>query len=167
MGSIPIFYVLSYILYFWVVGGTLGLVLNSSLVNKQNIAFMFYAIGLALNIIFDLLVIELGYGVVGVAWVTICTQGLVSFAICRFVKGYIFRDTREFSVFMMRILGPFLVAVSFYFFHNYLVSTTSSVWSFAGISLVAQVLVWSLVFGVFYRGYLSVSNIKAILSRSN
>ena len=163
VGSIPIFYALSYILYFWAIGGISGLVLTSSLVNKQNITLIFYAIGLALNIIFDLLVIKLGYGVVGVAWVTICTQGLISFVLYFFIKGYIFRDTKEFSVFMIRILVPFLVAIPFYFFHSHLDLTASNVWAFAGMSLAAQVIAWGLVLGIFYRDYLSIGDIKAIL----
>jgi len=163
VGSIPIFFALSYILYFWAIGGISGLVLTSSLVNKQNIALIFYAIGLALNIIFDLLVIKLGYGVVGVAWVTISTQGLISFVLYFFIKGYIFRDTKEFSVFMIRILVPFLVAIPFYFFHSHLDLTASNMWAFAGMSLAAQVIVWGLVLGIFYRDYLSISDIKAIL----
>ncbi len=123
----------------------------------------FYTAGLALNIIFDLLVIKLGYGVVGVAWVTICTQGLVSFSLYRFTKGYIFRDTKEFLVFLIRILVPFLVVIPFYFFHTYLNLTAPNMWTFAGASLVAQLIIWSLVIGIFYRDYLSISHIKAII----
>jgi len=163
VGSIPIFFVLSYILYFWMIGGISGIVLNSSLVNKQKITFYFYAIGLVLNIIFDFLVIKQGYGVVGVAWVTICTQGLVSFALLYFVKDYIFRDARESSMFAGKILFPFLAAIPFYFLHSHLGLIASNVWAFAGMSLVVQVLVWGLIFGVFYRDYLSISDIKAII----
>jgi O-antigen/teichoic acid export membrane protein len=163
IGSIPIFYVLSYNLYLVSMGIIPSLILNSSIVNKQKIGLYCCSIGLALNIIFDILVVKLGYGVVGVAWVTICTQGLLTFILYHFIKGYIFRDVKEFVRFQLRILFPFLITIPFYFFHNYLNSVTSNLWTFAGISLATQVILWSLVIGIFYRGYLSISDIKAVM----
>ena len=163
IGSIPIFYVLSYNLYLGSIVVIPNLILNSSIVNKQKISLYCYSIGLALNIIFDILVVKLGYGVVGVAWVTICTQGLVTFILYRFIKGYIFRDVKEFVRFQLRILFPFLITIPFYFLHNYLNLVTSNLWTFAGISLATQVILWSLVILVFYRDYLSMSDIKAVM----
>jgi len=165
--SIPIFYVLSYNLYLIPVVTIPAKILNSSIVNKQNVTLSFYAIGLVLNIIFDLLVIKLGYGVVGVAWVTICTQGLVTFMLYRFIKGYIFQDMREFLSLMAKIIFPFLVIIPFYFFHNYLTATAANPWIFAGLSLAAQAVLWSLVIGIFYRGYISGGAIRAIMTELN
>ncbi len=163
IGSIPIFYVLSYNLYLASIVVIPNLVLGSSIVNKQKIVLCSYSIALALNIIFDILVIKLGYGVVGVAWVTICTQGLVTFMLYLFIKGYIFNDAKEFIRFQLRILFPFLITILFYFFHEYLGLLAPNVWTFVGISLATQVILWSLLFGVFYRGYLSISDIKAVM----
>lgn len=163
INSIPIFYVLSYNLYLASIVIIPSLVLTSSIVNKQKILLYLNSIGLALNVIFDILVIKLGYGVVGVAWVTICTQGLVTFILYRFIKGYIFRDIKEFVRFQARILFPFLITIPFYFFHNYLNLVTPNLWSFAGISLAVQVILWSLAIGIFYRDYLSINKIKAVL----
>lgn len=167
IGSIPIFYVLSYNLYLASLAVIPNLVLSSSIVNKQKITLYFYSIGLALNIIFDLLVIKLGYGVVGVAWVTICTQGLVTFILYHFVRGYLFTDTEEFLKFQARILVPFLLTIPFYFFHNYLNLVTPNFWTFAVISLVAQAILWSLAIGIFYRAYISISDIKTIIEEIN
>ncbi len=167
ISSIPIFYVLSYSLYLASIVAIPNIILRSSIVNKQKIVLLFYSIGLALNIIFDILVIKLGYGVVGVAWVTICTQGLVTFMLYYFIKGYIFRDAKEFLRFQIRILFPFLLAIPFYFFHNYLNLVASNIWTFAGISLVAQAILWSLVIGIFYRDYLSINDIKTIVKEIN
>lgn len=163
IGSIPIFYVLSYNLYLAAMAIIPALILNSSIVNKQKISLYCFSIGLALNIIFGILVVKLGHGVVGVAWVTICTQGLVTFILYRFIKDYIFRDAKEFVRFQVRILFPFLITIPFYFFHNYLNLVTSNLWTFAGISLATQVILWSLVIGIFYRDYLSISDIKALV----
>ena len=99
---------------------------------------------------------------VGVAWVTICTQGLVTFMQYRFIKNYIFKDLTEFLRFQLRILLPFFMSISFYFFHTYLASITSNMWTFTGASLAVQVIVWSLVIGIFYRAYLSINDIKII-----
>ena len=165
--SIPIFYILSYNLYLISIVTIPAKILNSSLVNRQNVTLCFYAIGLVLNIIFDLLVIKLGYGVIGVAWVTICTQGLVTFILYRFIKGYIFKDTKEFLRFQARILFPFLIIIPFYFFHNYLTSITPNLWAFAGISLAAQVVLWGIIISIFYRGYLSLTDIKAVMKEIN
>ena len=167
LASIPIFFVLSYNLYLASMATMPSLILNSSIVNRQNTTLCCYSIGLALNIIFDLLAIKLGYGVVGVAWVTICTQGLVTFALFRSIKNYIFSDTKEFLGFLPRILSPFLLIIPFYFFHNYLNTVTSNLWSFTGISLAAQAVLWSLVLGIFYRDYLSIDKIKAMAKEIN
>lgn len=163
IGSIPIFYVLTYNLYLVSIVIIPNLVLNSSIVNKQKLSLCSFSIGLALNIIFDILVIKLGYGVVGVAWVTICTQGLVTFMQYCFIKSYIFKDLKEFLRFQIAILVPFLLTIPFYFIHTYLDLATSNFWTFAVISLAAQVILWSLLIGIFYRAYLSINDIKAIM----
>ena len=130
------------------------------------LAFLAQKIHLS-NIIFNIIVIKLGYGVVGVAWVTVCTQGLVTFMLYRFIKGYIFEDMKEFLRFQVRILIPFLIVIPFYFFHNYLGLATSSLWAFTGISLAVQVIIWGLVIGIFYRDYLSINKIKAVMKEIN
>jgi len=167
VGSIPIFHVLSYNLYLTSIALVPGIILTSSFVNKQQAVFFLYLGGLALNVIFGLLVIRLGYGVVGIAWVTICTQGLVTLITYILTKGYIFENTKEFLKFLARIILPFLITIPFYFFHDYLSSITSKMWEFAGLSLAAQAIVWSLTIGIFYRDYLSINHIKAVMREVN
>lgn len=166
-GSIPIFYVLSYYLYLAPISSVTLIILNSSVVNKQKISLVVHAVGLALNIIFDLLVIKLGYGVVGVAWVTVCTQGVVTFTLYHLARSYMFRKVMDYIRFQVAILVPFLVTIPFYFLHNYLNLIASNVWTFAGISLAVQVVLWSLIIGIFYRDYLSINDIKAIIKEIN
>jgi O-antigen/teichoic acid export membrane protein len=162
-GSIPIFYVLSYNLYLVSLSIIPGLVLTASMVNRQNIGLALWAIGLALSIALDMLVISLGYGVVGVAWVTICAQALVTFILYRLIKRHIFEDRKGFLVFMIRIMIPFLATIPFYFLHNYLGLMASSMWTYVAISLAAQMIIWSLLIGVFYRDYLSIHEIKILV----
>jgi O-antigen/teichoic acid export membrane protein len=165
--SVPIFNVLSYNLYLMALAIIPSLILNSSLVNKQKLPLLFYSIGLALNIGFDLLVIKLGYGVIGVAWVTIITQGLVTLTLYYFIRTYIFRTTGEFIKFGAIIIIPFIGCLPFYFLHGYLDTAVASRWSLAGISLGAQAVVWSLIIGVFYRGYVSGREFRVIMDKIN
>lgn len=160
ISSIPIINVLSYNLYLFSLMIIPTQILTSSIVNKQRIFLLAYSVGLAINVAFSILVVKLGYGVVGVAWVTVCAQGLMSFILYGFVKGYLFTGIKEFIGFLFRILVPFIVTIPFYFLHNYLGSSTIS---FTGISLAAQVIIWGLVIVIFYRDYFSIKNIKALI----
>jgi O-antigen/teichoic acid export membrane protein len=162
IGSISIFYALSYNIYLVSIAIIPGLILGSSIVNKQRIILFFYSAGLVLNIIFDIIVIMLGYGIVGVAWVTICTQGLVTFMLYYFVKSHIFKKKKDFSKFIILISIPFSIAILFYFIHNYLNSIISNIWAFIGISLIIQAIIWSLAIGIFYKEYLSINTIKSV-----
>jgi Na+-driven multidrug efflux pump len=134
-------------------------------VNRQRITLIFYAIGLVINIIFNILVIKLGYGVVGVAWVTVGSQGLMTLAIYYFTRNYMFIDKTDYLKLQARILIPFLVSIFFYFFHEYLGSSAPNKWAFIGISLAAQVILWGLLIGSFYRDYLSIKEIKAVVAQ--
>lgn len=160
--SLPVLYVLSYILYFWALGAIPSLILTSVTVNKQNILLCIYAIGLALNIVFDLLAIKLGYGIVGVAWVTIGTQGLATLIAYYFVRDYISRSTKEFVKFQILTLVPLAICMIFYFLHSFLYSVIPSIWTFTIMSLASQLIIWSVVIGIFYRGYFSISDLRRI-----
>ena len=165
LDSIPIFYALSYVVYFWAVGGMHGIILNSSLVNKQKILLYFYGVGLIFNVALDLLVIKMGYGVAGVAWVTVGTQGLVTLALYHPVRGYLFRDTREFLMFLPRIVVPLLASLPFYFVHTHSASIASNTWAFAGISLASQLVLWTLVIMILYRDYISMNEVRMAVNR--
>lgn len=158
---IPIFNILSYNLYLTSILAIPSIVLQSSIVNKQRISLLFYAIGLVICILLDILVIHLGYGVVGVAWVTIGSQGLVTLAIYWFTRRYMFADTAEYLRFLTKILIPFFVAFGFFFLHRYLESSFG-LRGFTGISLASQLVVWGLLIAIFYRRYISGKEIKAL-----
>jgi len=151
--SIPVFYVLSYNLYLASLVIIPNLILGSKIINKQNITTIIYSVGLGLNIVFDLLAIHLGYGVIGVAWVTIITQGLITFISYFFARRYVFTQIKEFVFFLFYILIPFFISIIFYAFHNFLGSQTSNACIFSSISLLSQIIIWSLVIGIFYRKY--------------
>jgi hypothetical protein len=161
--SIPIFNVLSYNLYLMAIAIVPSLILNSSLVNKQNLALIFYAIGLAVSIGLDILVVRLGYGVIGIAWVTIGSQGVVTLILYYLMKNYIFDNAAEFRRFALIIVIPLLASLPFYFIHVYLRSTSISTLAFTGISLAAQIIVWTVIIVLFYRDYVSGANIRLLI----
>ncbi len=161
--SIPIFNVLSYNLYLMAIAIIPSVILNSSLVNKQNIALLFYGIGLAVSIGLDILVVRLGYGVIGIAWVTIGSQALVTFILYYVIKKYVFESMAEFRKFAAIIVIPFLAGLPFYFIHVYLRSIPVSMWAFTGISLAAQAFVWALIILVFYREYVSAAEFRMLI----
>jgi O-antigen/teichoic acid export membrane protein len=161
--SIPIFNVLSYNLYLMAIAIVPSLILNSSLVNKQNLALIFYAIGLAVSIGLDILVVRLGYGVIGIAWVTIGAQCLVTVVLYYLIKNYVFDKAAEFRRFALIIVIPLLASLPFYFIHVYLRSTSISTLAFTGISLAAQAIVWAVIIFGFYRDYVSGAQFRLLM----
>jgi O-antigen/teichoic acid export membrane protein len=162
-GSVPIFNVLSYNLYLMATAIIPTLILNSSLVNKQKLTLLFYAIGLAVSAGLDVLVVKLGYGVVSIAWVTIGTRGLVTLILYGIVKKYIFETATDFRKFAIMIVIPLAASLPFYFLHVYLNDVITSLWALAGISLAAQAVAWSIVIVVFYRSYVSAREIRLVI----
>lgn len=139
-----------------------AIILNSKIINRQNIFTLMYAIGLGLNIFLDLAVIHLGYGVLGVAWVTGATQGIVTFALYFLIREHVFTKGDVFTPFIIFIALPFSISILFFFFHKFLGSLGLNLWFFAIISMVVQGVVWSLVIGVFYRQYFPKKKVAAL-----
>jgi O-antigen/teichoic acid export membrane protein len=161
--SIPIFNVLSYNLYLMAIAIIPSVILNSSVVNKQNIALLFYGIGLAVSIGLVILVVRLGYGIIAIAWVTIGSQAMVTLILYYVIKKYIFETMAEFRKFVGIIVIPFLVSLPFHFIHAYLRSISVNLWVFTGISLAAQAVVWALIILVFYREYVSAAEFRMLM----
>lgn len=153
ISSIPIFYVLSYNLYLASMVILPAIILKSKIINRQSIFTLVYAIGLGFNIVLDLAAIHFGYGVLGVAWVTVATQGIVTFVLYFLIRKHVFTKLKEFTSFIILINFPLLISILFSVFHNFLNSLRLNHWFFACISLVVQVFVWSLVITILYRRY--------------
>jgi O-antigen/teichoic acid export membrane protein len=163
-GSIPPFNVLSYNVSLAAIVVIPNLVLSSAIVNKQRTTLAVYAVGLVINIFFNILIIKLGYGIMGVAWVMVGSQCLVGLATFCFARRYLFTNNTEYLRFQVKILFPVAVSAGFYFLHRYLESSFG-LRGFTGISLAAQAVVWAVVISVFYRDYLSVRGIKALVTQ--
>ncbi len=160
--SIPVFNVLSYNLYFIAIAIVPQLILNSSLVNKQKLPLFFYAAGLAISVGLDILMVRLGYGIIGVAWVTLGVQGVVTLILYYLIKNYVFDTAAEFRKFAVIIVIPLLASLPFYFIHTYLRSTAMGMWAFTGISLASQVVLWALIIVIFYRNYVSATEFRLL-----
>jgi len=161
--SIPIFNVLSYNLFLMAIAIVPSLILNSSLVNKQNLALLFYAAGLTVSIGLDILVVRLGYGVIGIAWVTIGSQGVVTLALYYLIKNYVFDNAVEFRKFAAMVIIPLVASLPFYFIHVYLRATSMNIWALAGISLAAQAVVWTVIIFLMYRKYVSGAQFRLLV----
>jgi len=162
-GSIGIFNVLSYNLYLMAIAIMPTLILNSSLVNRQKFTLIFYAAGLALSVGLDIMVVRLGGGVTDIAWVAIGTQGLVTVILYYLIKRHVFDSAAEFGKFALMMAIPFAASFPFYFLHVYLYQAITNLWVFTGISLGAQIAIWTLVVLIFYREYVSRAQFRAII----
>jgi O-antigen/teichoic acid export membrane protein len=164
IGSIPVFNILAYNIFLMGIVSIPNLVLNSTIANKQRITLIIYAVGLGINILFDVLVINLGYGISGVAWVTIASQCLIGIALFFCARRYISDNIMDYLRMQFKIYLPFIVSLGFFFLHRYLESNYG-LRGFTGISLAVQVVVWGLVIAIFYRKYVSGKEIKGLISQ--
>lgn len=151
--SIPLFLILSNMLYLASMATIPNIILNSVVVNKQAFVTGIYAIGLGVNIILDLIVIHVGYGFGAIALVTIGSQSMVTFISYFLARKYMFTRSREFGYFIISISFPFFISILFSIFHGFLRSTTLSPLLLAAVSLVTQVMIWSFILNVFYQNY--------------
>jgi O-antigen/teichoic acid export membrane protein len=151
--SIPLFLILSNMLYLASMATIPNIILNSVVVNKQALVTSIYAMGVGINIVLDLFMIHVGYGIGAIAFVTILSQGMVAFASYFLVRKYMFTLPREFFYFIISIFFPFSISALFSIFHGFLGSTTLSPWLFAPVSLVTQAIIWSFILNVFYQNY--------------
>lgn len=163
-GGIQVFNVLSYNLFLMAIVAIPSLILSSASVNKQKITLMLYAVGLVINLIFNILIIKLDYGITGVAWIMIGSQCLICLAMFYFARRYMVTDKTGYLRLQIKILVPFIVSLGFYFLNRYL-GSSFGLRGFTGISLVAQAVVWSLLIACFYREYLSPKEIKALIAQ--
>jgi len=163
--SLNVFYVLSCNLYLASIIVVPNLIFSSKVVNKQIIPTVVYSIGLILNIIFDLIAIRLGYGIGGVAWVTVITQGVATFVSYFLVQKYMFVRRKEFIFFVISILVPFFISIGFTFLHVFLTSIILNPLIFAAISLLMQIVLWSIVIRMGYSRYFSKDKIFDLVNQ--
>ena len=153
--SIPVFNVLAFNISLMIITYTPNLILNSSVVNKQTLNTKIWSIGLVLNIVLDYIVIVNGFGIVGVSWVTVGTQGLVTLILLFTIRQYMFSgsETKEFRTFMCAILFPPFVSFFIYLTSIFFVEKIENIYLYGVCSLIFFGAVWLVVLRLFYRDY--------------
>lgn len=151
--SIPLFLILSNMLYLTSIAIIPSIILNSVVVNKQVFVTGIYAIGAGINIVLDLLMIFTGHGIEAIAFVTIISQGIVAYTSYFLAKKYMSTLRGEFARFVVSISVPFFISILLSIAHSFQGSTTLSPWLFGLLSLVIQIVVWSFILNVFYHDY--------------
>ncbi len=163
IASIPVFIILSCNLYITILAIIPTLILQSSVINKQATLLPVYIVAMILNAIFEITAIRMGYGIIGVAWITVLSQAIVTFFIFYLARKYIFENRRDANGFISAALFPFLIGAAFCLAHVHLMRVVSSPWIFAGTSIALQIIVWAAVLGGFYREYISRETIARFI----
>lgn len=153
--SIPLFFILSNMLFLAAMATVPSVILTSVVINKQTLLTGIYAIGVVINISLGLLVIHLGFGVEAIAFVTILSQGMVTLISFFLARNYMIRQEKGFALFLWQVTLPFILCVLFSVFHGVLSSTTINHWLIGGVSIVAQIIIWSIVLTIFYSNYVT------------
>lgn len=162
--SIALFFILSNMLYLASMVAIPNIILKSVIVNKQVFVTSIYAIGVGINVILDLFVIHLGYGIETIALVTVVSQGIVTFVLYFMARKYMIRQRNEFTLFLGQIMLPFAISILFSVFHSFFYSSTIlSPWFLSVISIVFQIIIWYFIILLFYRDHLTKDKVISIL----
>lgn len=163
MNSVIVFNVLSLYIFLVALATFPSVCLNSSAVNKQNQLTFLYGIGLGFAVLFDIVLVRLGFGIVPIAMATIISHGVITFSAYFLARPYISEKWKDFVALMSKILFPFIIAVLFTIFNSFDFFKTGIV-PRPIVSLFLQILVWTVVLGLFYRGYFTKRQIIEIYS---
>jgi len=161
--SIPVFYVLSLSFFLVTTYAFANTILVSPMVNRQNLSVKLNAVGLGLNAVLDIAAVKLGYGMVGIAWGTIISQGLMILMFFYVCREYMFKNVKEYTVFMWQILLPLTVGIGFIFFHEYIQIAVVTPWKVIGYSFTLQVAVWTFLVLCFYNSYLPIKSLRLMI----
>ena len=161
LSSMWIFNILSYNLFFIALAGIPSIILNSSIVNRQKKLLLIYGVGLTLNIIFDIVIILMGFDLIGVGFVTVSTQALVTVLSYISIRKLIFENRKKFLRYCMHIFFPLVIIIPFYFV--FYLNLINNPLIFSIISVSAQILIWTVIIYIFYRNYIKMSLIKSTI----
>ena len=162
--SIPLFLILSNMLYLASIVAIPNIILNSVIVNKQVFVASIYAIGVGINVILDLFMILMGYGIEAIALVTVLSQGVVTFALYFLSWKYMIKQRNELALFLRQITLPFAISIIFFVFHSFFYSSTIlNSWLLGVISVLFQIIIWYFIILLFYRDYITKDKIVSII----
>ena len=162
--SISLFLILSNMLYLASIATIPSAILNSVVINKQALVTTVFAIGAGINIILDLFIVYVGYGIEAIALVTVVSQGMATFVLYFLARKYMIKQRNGSAIFLRQITFPFVITALFSVFHSlFFGSTILSLWLLGAISLLSQIIIWYFIILLFYRDYITKDKIVSIL----
>lgn len=162
--SIPLFLILSNMLYLASIATIPSAILNSVVISKQALVATIFAIGAGINIILDLLIVYIGYGIEAIALVTVVSQGVATFVLYFLARKYLIKQRNELTLFLRQIIFPFIISVIFSVFHSFFYSSTIlNLWLLSSISIFFQIIIWYFMILLFYRDYLTKDKVISIV----
>lgn len=131
-------------------------ILISARVNKQKFVNVFWGIVLVLNILFDYIVVKLGFGLEGIAITTSSFTLILTIGLYLLSEKYFFYYKKDFVLFLKKILFPLLVVITIIFFHWFTLKYfTINLIIFILISLSLQIVLWYIIINKFYKEYIN------------
>ena len=136
------------------------IILTSGKVNRQNAVAFIWGICLALNIIFDIVVVYAGWGVVGVAFITTFSQAISAVSMYFISSKYLFYNSSEYKTFLLKLLFPFLIPLLITIIH-WIAFGKINLLIIIPISIIMQLLLWIALIKIFYIEYFSKDLLKS------
>ncbi len=164
INSMVIFNILSLYIYLAAIVMLPAVVLNSSIVNKQKKLTLLYAIGFGSGILLNLCFVRLGFGIMAIAVITVATQGFITLSALFLARSYITKKINEFIGLLRTILFPFIISISFTIFNSF---NFLRIKPFPQplISLLLQIIIWTIIIILFYRQYFPKRHLVEIWNR--
>jgi O-antigen/teichoic acid export membrane protein len=161
--SIPVFNMLSLFLIAASINIVPSLILNSKRVNKQKISLVTYIVALTICFIADTIVVKLGYGIIGVAFVTVLTQFILSVGSYFLVRKHIFNGNKDLSQNILYVILPITIAVIFTILNNLLINQWRNPIGLSITSIASQIIIWTIVIKMFYKKHIPKDGILSFV----
>lgn len=161
--SLPIFIILSSMLYLATMPIIPNIILNSVVVNKQSLVALIYSFGLIINIVLDIIFVKAGYGINTISLITIGSQCLITLTLYVFAINYILID-KNIKKFVLLSIFPFVISIIFSISHYYFSNLYPISAYGISISLLFQVIIWSIIMMIIYKEFFSLKDVFVFIN---
>jgi O-antigen/teichoic acid export membrane protein len=155
--SIAVFEVFIFLLALFSMAIIPNLLMNSAVLNKQNLFTAVWGFALLPNAALAYIVIHSGWGLVGLAWGTVAAQTLVVSTLWVLIHRHLFNSGREAVAFFAPVAGVFLVVALVYGLFQvgpFVYGEGSNVLIVAITRLLLATIIWGIVGVVIYVWWL-------------
>ena len=127
-------------------------VLTSSRINKQSTTIIIWSVALLINISLSILLIHLGYNIVGVAIALVISQTIASSIMITLASRYFFLKKKFLGILIMflKISIPFFISIIITIFHWVMIQKYSII-ELTFKSILIQLLLWSVYIFILYK----------------